>query len=435
MSFAQPIGTGLQALDSDSTRVVIGAGLLLSISFGTAYAIPAFFPFLIQSLDIPSWHLTALFSATGAVYFLLGVVIGPAADRIGSRRITMVGQFSLAVGLILIGFARNELAFEVAYLLSVGIGVGLCYVPAMGAVQVACQRTPALAGGLAASGIGLGTLVEPPLVQGMIDYVGWRGALQVMSLLAVCGILAARLLAKPEGSSRNQAAASPNRPLPLRQLLTSDHFALLYLAQLLVAIVAFVPFAHLVLLAMAKGVSADVGTFLIGLIGLGSLCGRVLLGCIAEAGGSCRSAAICAVVMGVALAGLALFPDPWELGCDAVLYGLGYGGVIGLLAPVVSEILGTRGICRSLGWVTTSRAVGILIGPWAVGVFAYWLGSYTLPFLSCALLALIAALLLEKLHRARSALAIHLAPMPAAYAVCPNSGLFQQPIKEETNSP
>jgi hypothetical protein len=79
---------------------------------------------------------------------------------------------------------------------------------------------------------------------------------------------------------------------------SADHFPLLYLAQLLVAIVAFVPFGHLVLLAMAKGVSADVDAFLIGLIGLGSLCGRVLLNWIAEAGGSCRSAGICAVVMG-----------------------------------------------------------------------------------------------------------------------------------------
>jgi hypothetical protein len=101
---------------------------------------------------------------------------------------------------------------------------------------------------------------------------------------------------------------------------------LLYLAQLSVAIVAFVPFGHLVLLAMAKGLFADVGAFLIGLIGLGSLCGRVLPNWIAEAGGSCRSAAICAVVMGVALAGLALFPDPWGLGCDAVLLHIGIRG-------------------------------------------------------------------------------------------------------------
>ena len=182
------------------------------------------------------------------------MIIGPAADRIGTRRIAMVGQFLLAAGLNLIGLAGSEFAFEVTYLLSVGVGVGLCFVPAMGAVQTACQRTPALAGGFAASGIGFGTFVVPPLVQGMIDHIGWRGALQVMSLLAVGGMLATLLLAAPARSSRNHATALSVHPLSLRQLLGSGDFALLYLAQLLVAVVAFVPFAHLVLLATAFGI-------------------------------------------------------------------------------------------------------------------------------------------------------------------------------------
>ena len=47
--------------------------------------------------------------------------------------------------------------------------------------------------------------------------------------------------------------------------------------------------------------------------------------------------------------------------------------------------------------------------PWAVGVFAYCLDSYFLPFLICALLALFAALLLERLHSPCRALVLHLA--------------------------
>ena len=43
-------------------------------------------------------------------------------------------------------------------------------------------------------------------------------------------------------------------------------------------------------------------------------------------------------------AGSALFPDPWELACDAVLHGLGHG-VLMVFSAVVSQILGTRGIC------------------------------------------------------------------------------------------
>lgn len=395
------IWSGGAAHDRASACVVIAAAALLATSFGTAYAIPAFFPILIKKLAIPSGHLTALFSATGALYFSLGLVIGPVADRNGARRIAMLGQLVLASGLVLISLARSETTFDIAYLLGVGVGVGvgLCFVPAKGAVQAVCWRSPALAGGLAASGIGVGTLVEPPLVQGMIDHFGWRGALDATSVLAICGMFVALLLpqtAKPSGSC---VATASDRPQQLDKFLSAERLALLYTAQLFLSIVAFVPLAHLVLFARAKGFSAGTGVELIGAIGLGSLCGRILLGCIAQRAGSCRSAAVCAIIMAIALTGLSVFSDVWELGCDAMLYGSGYGGVIGLLAPVVAEILGPRGIYRSLGCVATSRAVGILIGPWAAGVMAKRLGSYNLPFLSCALLALIAAFLFERLHR------------------------------------
>ena len=156
------IWSGGAAHDRASACVVIAAAALLATSFGTAYAIPAFFPILIKKLAIPSGHFTALFSATGALYFSLGLVIGPVADRNGARRIAMLGQLVLASGLVLISLARSETTFDIAYLLGVGVGVGvgLCFVPAKGAVQAVCWRSPALAGGLAASGIGVGTLVR-----------------------------------------------------------------------------------------------------------------------------------------------------------------------------------------------------------------------------------------------------------------------------------
>jgi hypothetical protein len=63
-------------------------------------------------------------------------------------------------------------------------------------------------------------------------------------------------------------------------------------------------------------------------------------------------------------------------------------------------------------------------------VFAYWLGSYTLPFLSYVLLALI-ALVLERLRRERSALAIHLAAMPQCMPVVRIRGLFSGLLRKK----
>jgi predicted MFS family arabinose efflux permease len=395
-----------------SPLVVAGAGALLFSCFGTAYAVPVFFPALSRDLAIPLPHLTALFSAAGALYFSLGVVSGPLADRIGARIVAAIGCVVLAGGLVVMSRAGHETVFDIAYLFGVGAGVGLCFVPVVGAVQTLCRKNPAVAGAVAASGIGLGTFVLPSLAQLLIGHIGWRQTLLLLGVLAACGGLAALPLVETgTANDRDRVPHSAPSPPRLAELLRRRRFLLLYATQLTVSLVAFVPFAHLALFARAMGWSAAMGGYLIGMVGIGSLCGRLLLGFVARPlGSSCRVASVCALVMAVALALLLLTAKRWELEGDAALYGLGYGGVIGLTGPIVAEVLGVQGICASVGLVTTSRALGILVGPWAVGVTAHRLGGYDVPFLTCASLALIAALMLGALHR-------RLVPRPAAAGV------------------
>ncbi|MFP3711765.1 MFS transporter, partial [Paraburkholderia sp. SIMBA_009] len=72
--------------------------------------------------------------------------------------------------------AHTLLQVYVAYGLGVGFGVGCAYVPAVGAVQRWFVRRRGFASGLAVAGIGVGTLVMPPLASALIAHVGWRGA-------------------------------------------------------------------------------------------------------------------------------------------------------------------------------------------------------------------------------------------------------------------
>ena len=68
--------------------------------------------------------------------------------------------------------ARSLVEVYAAYGLGVGLGVGCAYVPAIGAVQRWFVRRRGFASGLAVSGIGVGTLVMPPLATLLIDSPG-----------------------------------------------------------------------------------------------------------------------------------------------------------------------------------------------------------------------------------------------------------------------
>src|SRR6185295_15679359 len=98
-------------------------------------------------------------------------------------------------GLALAALAHDLAQVYVAYGLGVGLGVGCSYVPALGAVQRWFVRRRGFASGLAVSGIGVGTLVMPPLAAVLIRDVGWRHAyLTLGCLTAAAGVAMALLI-------------------------------------------------------------------------------------------------------------------------------------------------------------------------------------------------------------------------------------------------
>ncbi|MGX9079844.1 MFS transporter, partial [Klebsiella pneumoniae] len=92
--------------------------------------------------------------------------------------------------MVLAGQAQTILQVYAAYSIGIGAGVGCAYVPTLGAVQRWFVRRRGFASGLAVSGIGVGTLVMPPLATWLIASFGWRDAYVVL------GVVAARRVTK-----------------------------------------------------------------------------------------------------------------------------------------------------------------------------------------------------------------------------------------------
>ena len=128
--------------------------------------------------------MSLVFSLAGFLYFGLGIVSGPLADRFGSRPFAVGGMVLTGLGLAAASAAQSLLQVYAAYGLGVGLGVGCAYVPAIGAVQRWFVRRRGFASGLAVSGIGVGTLVMPPLASLLIESLGWRGAYLALGALA-----------------------------------------------------------------------------------------------------------------------------------------------------------------------------------------------------------------------------------------------------------
>jgi MFS family permease len=87
--------------------VVAAAFGITFIGFGSAYTFSAFFESLRQEFDASRASISLVFAIAGFLYFTLGMISGPLADRFGSRRLAMLGMAVLGLGLVLAGLAQT----------------------------------------------------------------------------------------------------------------------------------------------------------------------------------------------------------------------------------------------------------------------------------------------------------------------------------------
>ncbi|RQS72336.1 MFS transporter [Burkholderia sp. Bp8963] len=389
--------------------VVAAAFAVTFVGFGSAYTFSAFVESLQRDFAASRGQISLVFSFAGFLYFGFGIVSGPLADRFGSRRLAVTGMLLTAAGLAAAGAAHSLLQVYAAYGLGVGFGVGCAYVPAVGAVQRWFVRRRGFASGLAVAGIGVGTLVMPPLASALIAHVGWRGAYWTLAGLAVVLGAGMSLLIEndprgrgllPDGDlgAGHPGAGHPGAGHPaagehaarapagatVREAVMSRPFASLYAACLVCSFGVFVPFVHLVPYALDHGVKPAAAVLLLGAIGVGSTAGRFLLGGLADRFG--RRASLLAMFAGMAAALVAWAGagDFTTLAAFALVFGVFYGGWVAVLPAVVMDYFGGRNVSGIIGVLYTSIAFGTLIGPAAAGFIYDAGGGYLVPILASA---------------------------------------------------
>ncbi|KVX54387.1 MFS transporter [Burkholderia cepacia] len=397
--------------------VVAAAFAVTFVGFGSAYTFSAFVESLQRDFAASRGQISLVFSLAGFLYFGFGIVSGPLADRFGSRRLAVAGMLLTGAGLAAAGAAHTLLQVYVAYGLGVGFGVGCAYVPAVGAVQRWFVRRRGFASGLAVAGIGVGTLVMPPLASTLIAQVGWRGAYFTLAVIAVVIGAGMSLLIEndprgrgllPDGEAahepgggaqvagrgagapvsaaarRQPVAASAPAGATVREAVMSRPFASLYAACLACSFGVFVPFVHLVPYALDHGVAPSTAVLLLGAIGVGSTAGRFFLGGLADRFGRRASLLAMFAGMAVALVAWAGADTVATLAAFALVFGVFYGGWVAVLPAVVMDYFGGRNVSGIIGVLYTSVAFGTLIGPAAAGFIYDAGGGYLVPILASA---------------------------------------------------
>jgi MFS family permease len=389
---------GKHQVDSGRGWVVAFAGCAINTwTFGVFYAFATALEQMADEFEAGLSGIAAFFSVTTFLFFAVGIVAGPLADRFGARRLVALGAFLMGGGLWFTAQVESLFTGIVVYGLGVGLGIGCYLVPLSVATGAWFEKHRTVALGVNTVGIGLGTLILVPVAEWLIRTAGWRTAFELMGIgsVIVYGVVALACF-KPPTPPASVAASI----MAARQAVRRSEFWRLYLAGFLMSVALFVPFVFLVQYAKEQGIASSTAAFLITSLGLGSVIGRLGLGVLGM-----RFGVLPLVIMSFAIQPVSYIV--WLVAGSnyvllllfAALLGVGYGGFVALSPVASAGIFGLEGLGGILGVQYTSAGVGALIGPISAGAIIDATGSYTVAIVAAIIVSAAATLTVLPLWR------------------------------------
>ena len=356
--------------------VVIGCGCLIAmLSFGPRSALGQFLtPMSIDyhwGRDVFSFALAIQNLLWGAFQPFAGAI----ADRYGAVRVLWTGAIAYAAGLILMAHATSAGLLDISAGVLIGFALSSCsFTIVIGAFgKLLPEGWRSLAFGLGTAAGSFGQFLFSPLARLLIDGAGWQNTLVIFGGMMVLIVPLALALATP----RPESAAGAAAPRPQQSVMQALSEAFRHRSYVLLVLgfftcgfqLAFIT-VHLPSYLVDRGLSADVGAWTIGFIGLFNIVGSMLSGWL---GNRMPKRYILSVIyFGRALAVVAFITLPVSPASALV-----FGAVTGFLwlstvpptSGLVALMFGTRWLAMLFGFAFFSHQVGgflgVLLGGWA----------------------------------------------------------------------
>jgi len=376
--------------------VVVAAALLITIiSHGAQYTFGIFFKPLLDEFGWTKAATSAAFSLYLVLYGILGIFVGRLNDRFGPRLVLTACAFFLGLGYALMSRIGAIWHLYVVYGVLIAVGMSGIWVPLISTIPRWFIRRRGLMTGIVTSGSGIGTILLSIAASALIAEYQWR-----ISYLIVGGgvwmilVLSAQLLRRdpqqmgqePYGGDVVKTAAvyDSDKGLCFRETISTSRFWVLCAAFFCFGFDLYTVMVHLVAHAIEMGIPALNAAGIIAVVGGVNAAGRVGMGIISDRIGNLRCLVISFLLMTAALVLLTFAAEMLQLYIFGVIFGIGYGGLAALMAPVPAELFGLRSIGTIVGAVTCSFTLGGAVGPVLAGLLSDITGGYHAAFAACA---------------------------------------------------
>ena len=378
-------------------------GLLLAGAFVTfavsAALMHSYAVFLVAFLEEFRWsraETSLAFSVSQLVGGASAPFVGALVDRLGPRRLVLLGGSILALGLLGSAYLHALWQLIVLYGILMTIGancLGLVVFVPMLSRRFVNNRGMAIS--VVQSANGFARAVSAPVAQILISGIGWRSAyLAQGALMTVLVWPLAALFSRDDAparvsSSSPSSSVATDRPArrdwTLAEAMATPHFWLLFLVYLLTGLGSFFVSLHQLAFAVDVGFDKLYAASVLGMGALLSVAGTIVTGTLSDHIGRELSAVLAYAVsiVGVICALFITGPDhAWLLWIHACFFGLTWGARGPAVTAKTADLFPGPNLGAILGVITVGTGIGSAVGAWGAGWIFDISGSYRLAFVA-----------------------------------------------------
>jgi MFS family permease len=397
-------------LDSDGRREFrVGWRIVLAGLVGSMFGISAL-PFYTLGIfvrplgDAFGWSREAI--QWGFTVQMLGMLTvawgyGLLTDRWGARRVALLSQLGLGLGLLGIAAVQSLPHWYAAWFLLALVGAGTSPITWTRGVAGWFDAARGTALGLMLAGTGLTALIAPPLVTAIVAAHGWRAGYVALGLGVLLVALPVVALFFRDGAGLALTARGALAGLSRREAFASRAFWMMLIVFFLVTFAVSGLIPTIVPLLMDRGFSAEEAALFASLVGAAVIAGRIVAGMLLDRFWAPAIAAAFLLLPAASCLLLALggTTSPLVIALSVILVGLAAGAEFDLVAYMTSRYFGMA----HYGLIYSQLMMGMLVGggfgPPVFGRVFDQMGSYTPILLAAAGIFVTAPLLLLTLGR------------------------------------
>jgi MFS family permease len=397
--------------------IVAVAFITMAIGVNARTAFSLLLPPIVDEFGWDRGATAAAFSFGFILAAVLSPLLGRWMDRFGPRLVIEAGVACVALGL----YAARYIAAPWQLYATLGVLVGAgsvclsytgqaCYLPNW------FVRRRGLAMSVAFSGVGAGSIVLFPALQGLIDAFGWRSACSALAIVVLVVLVPLNLLLRrrPQelGLHPDGDATAPPRPAAqtapsgddwtLRMAIRTPIFWWMSLAYSSGLYAWYAVQVHQTRYLVEIGFSGQYAAWALGFVSLAGVPGQIALGHLSDRVGRewvWIIGQVGFIICYASLLALQHSPLPALLWLMVLAQGfIGYG-LTSVVGAIPAEHFHGRHFGAIFGAIMGIGIAGGALGPWATGLAYDWSGSYTPGFaaaLGCCLVSMIAIWLIRR---------------------------------------